>query len=346
MTSPSVAGLPLAVSVGEPSGIGPDLILTCHRDRALFNLAPFFTVADVDMLESRAARLGIDISIAAIKRPEDAVAVFPSALPVLRLDYRHEDEPGTTNPANAAGTIESIERATRYALEGRAAALVTAPIEKKALYDAGFDHPGHTEFLAALCQRHSGHSVQPVMLLTGPELSSVPVTIHIPLSDVPKALTTELVVSTGRIVARHLKRDFGIAQPRLAVAGLNPHAGEQGTMGREDIEIVAPAIERLRKDGITVHGPLPADTMFHAEARRAYDVALCMYHDQALIPVKTLGFDESVNVTLGLPIIRTSPDHGTAAALAGTGQARTASFIAALTLAGRMAAIRAGGGGA
>lgn len=342
MTQPSVAALPLAVSVGEPSGIGPDLVLACHRDRALFNLAPFFTVADPDMLASRAARLGLDIPIREIDLPEEAIGAFDTGLPVIRLANGHADDPGSTSPANAAGTIESIERATRYALEGRASALVTAPIEKKALYDSGFDHPGHTEFLAALCERHSGHRMQPVMLLTGPELSSVPVTIHIPLSDVPKVLTSELIIATGRIVARHLKRDFGIAEPRLAVAGLNPHAGEQGSMGREDIEIVTPAIERLRKDGISVSGPLPADTMFHAEARRSYDVALCMYHDQALIPVKTLGFDESVNVTLGLPIIRTSPDHGTAAAIAGTGQARAASFIAALTLAGRMAAIRAG----
>ncbi|WP_062226220.1 4-hydroxythreonine-4-phosphate dehydrogenase PdxA [Aureimonas frigidaquae] len=339
---PQPAPLPLAVSVGEPSGVGPDLILACHHNRRLFGLPPFFVVADADMLASRAERLGLPASVARIDQAADAVSVFDEALPVLPLAAAHMDTPGETHADNAAGTIESIERATAEVLDGRAGALVTAPIEKKALYDAGFRHPGHTEFLAALCETRHRRAYLPVMLLTGPELSTVPVTIHIPLADVPAQLTEEAIVQTARIVAHHLKMDFGLDHPRLAVSGLNPHAGEQGAMGTEDLRIVQPAVERLLGEGLDVIGPMPADTMFHAEARSRYDVALCMYHDQALIPVKTLGFDEAVNVTLGLPIIRTSPDHGTAAALAGTGKARASSFIAALNLAARMARIRAG----
>ncbi len=227
-------------------------------------------------------------------------------------------------------------------LDGAAGALVTNPIDKKALYDAGFRHPGHTEYLAELCGTLTGEPCQPVMLLTGPDLSCVPVTIHIPLAEVPAALTSELILSTCRIVARDLAARFGLEKPRLAVSGLNPHAGERGAIGREDDAVIRPAVEILRTEGFDVVGPLPGDTMFHLEARARYDVAVCMYHDQALIPAKTLAFDETVNVTLGLPIIRTSPDHGTAADIAGKGIARPNSFIAALRLAGRMAGIGQG----
>ncbi|KAA0970213.1 4-hydroxythreonine-4-phosphate dehydrogenase PdxA [Aureimonas fodinaquatilis] len=331
---------PIAISVGEPSGIGPDLIVSCYADRKKLQLAPFFVLADPVMLAGRAERLGIRVEIANLDSPQHAAATFANALPVIPLHNTHLDSPGELKSENAAGTVEAIERATAFVLGGEASALVTAPIDKKALYDAGFNHPGHTEFLAELCARSSGRQIQPVMLLTGPELSCVPVTIHIPLSEVVGALTTELIVETAQIVVRHLQMDFGLEKPVLAVAGLNPHAGERGALGMEDISVIVPAVQKLQGMGIDATGPLPADTMFHAEARSTYDVALCMYHDQALIPVKTLGFDQAVNVTLGLPIIRTSPDHGTAMGLAASGRARPDSFIAAIDLAARMAQSR------
>src|SRR5919197_166862 len=215
--------------------------------------------------------------------------------------------------------------------------MVTNPVAKSVLYRSGFAEPGHTEFLATLVEEMTGTSAQPVMMLWSPELAVVPVTIHLPLSEVPTRLTTRLIVDTGRIVARDLARRFGIAQPRLAIAGLNPHAGEEGALGEEDRSVVAPAVDQLRKGGIDVQGPRPADTMFHAAARASYDAALCMYHDQALIPIKTLAFDHAVNATLGLPLVRTSPDHGTAFDIAGTGKADPASLIAAIRLAARLA---------
>ncbi|MBB3998566.1 4-hydroxythreonine-4-phosphate dehydrogenase PdxA [Aureimonas pseudogalii] len=330
---------PLVVTVGEPSGVGPDITLMAHRRRAEWSLPPFVLIADPEMMARRAERLRFDVTI----RTVGSIAEFDVAfdgLSILPLVNRHAEAPGRPDPANGAGTIEAIDRATRLVLAGEASAMVTNPIDKKALYDVGFAHPGHTEYLAELCGALTGCPVQPVMLLTGPELSCVPVTIHIPLADVPKALTTELILSTARIVAADLRARFGLNAPRLAVSGLNPHAGERGAIGREDEEVIRPAVEILRHEGLDVVGPLPGDTMFHAEARARYDVALCMYHDQALIPAKTLAFDETVNVTLGLPIIRTSPDHGTAADLAGLGTARPASFVAALRLAGRMSSIQ------
>jgi len=269
--------------------------------------------------------------------PAQAARVFHGALPVVPLVARFVDSPGRPDPANAAGTVEAIERAVADCLAGHAAAVVTCPIAKKPLYDAGFGFPGHTEYLAHLASLHSGVEVTPVMLLAGPELRTVPVTIHIALAEVPKALTTELIVTTGRITAADLASRFGIAKPRLAIAGLNPHAGEGGAMGSEDERIIGPAIDILRALGIDAFGPLPADTLFHARARAGYDVAICMYHDQALIPAKALAFDEAVNVTLGLPFIRTSPDHGTAFDIAGQGVARADSLIAALKLASKLA---------
>jgi 4-hydroxythreonine-4-phosphate dehydrogenase len=256
---------------------------------------------------------------------------------VVPLAARFTDNPGRPDPANAAGTIEAIDRAVADCLAGHAAAVVTCPIAKKPLYDAGFGFPGHTEYLAHLASLHTGGAVTPVMLLAGPELRTVPVTIHIALAEVPKVLTTELIVAISRITAADLASRFGIARPRLALAGLNPHAGESGAMGTEDERIIRPAVEILRAQGIDAFGPLPADTMFHARARAGYDVAICMYHDQALIPAKALAFDEAVNVTLGLPFIRTSPDHGTAFDIAGKGIARPDSLIAALKLARRLA---------
>ena len=327
---------PLAVTIGEPSGVGADIVLAIHRD-ARDSAPPFLVIADPDMLALRARRLGLDIPMQVIASPEQIEAVESDVLAILPLVNRHLETPGTIDPANAAGTVEAIDRATALALDGKVAGIVTGPIDKKALYDFGFHHPGHTEYLADLCSRKRGTDFMPVMLLTGPELSCVPVTIHIPLAEVPRQLTSELIERTCRIVDADYRERLGIASPRLAISGLNPHAGERGAIGSEDETVIRPAIERLRAAGIDAFGPLPADTMFHPPARKRYDVAICMYHDQALIPAKTLAFDETVNVTLGLPLIRTSPDHGTAADIAGTGTARPDSFLAALRLAGRMA---------
>lgn len=269
--------------------------------------------------------------------PASAASAFPTSLPVVPLRNRLEERPGTPLPGNAAGVIEAIDRAVALTLSGETSAVVTAPIAKKPLYEAGFAHPGHTEYLAELAERHTGQAVRPVMMIAGPNLRTIPVTIHMPLASVPGALSTGLILETIRIADRDLKTRFAIARPRIAVAGLNPHAGEDGALGAEDRAVVAPAIEKARSEGIDATGPLPADTMFHAAARTGYDVAVCMYHDQALIPAKALDFDEGVNVTLGLPFVRTSPDHGTAFAIAGTGAARPDSFIAALRMAARMA---------
>ncbi len=337
MSEPAPSRGPLAVTVGEPSGVGPDILLALHRDRESLGLPDFFAIADPAMLAARANRLGLAVEIATIGAPGETAGTARRALPVLPLLNPHAETPGEVDPASAFGTIEAIDRGVRLSLAGEAHALVTGPIDKKALYDAGFSHPGHTEYLAALCGQILQRPFTPVMLLTGPDLSCVPVTIHVPLQDVPGLLTEDLIVETARIVAGDLKSRFGLEAPRLAVSGLNPHAGERGAIGLEDRDVIQPAVARLVAEGIDAVGPLPADTMFHAQARRTYDVALCMYHDQALIPAKTLAFDETVNVTLGLPLIRTSPDHGTAADIAGTGRARPDSFASALRLAARMA---------
>ena len=327
---------PLALSVGDPSGIGPEIAIAAWQAGDSAGVPPFYLLADPALIDARASLIGANVTIAEIL-PGQAAHHFARVLPVVPLHARHVDSPGEPDPANAAGTIEAIDRAVADCLAGSAAAVVTCPIAKKPLYDAGFGFPGHTEYLAHLASRHTGREVTPVMLLAGPDLRTVPVTIHIPLAEVPKVLTTELIVTTARITAADLKSRFGIAWPRLAIAGLNPHAGEGGAMGQEDAAIVAPAVETLKAEGIDAVGPLPADTMFHPRARASYDAALCMYHDQALIPAKTLAFDEAVNVTLGLPFIRTSPDHSTAFGIAGRGIARADSLIAALRLARRLA---------
>lgn len=330
------AELPLALSVGDPSGVGPEIAIAAWQARDTAGVPPFYLLADPSLIAARAHRLGANVTIVETT-PVQAARVFRRALPVVPLVARFIDSPGRPDPANAAGTIEAIDRAVADCLASRAAAVVTCPIAKKPLYDAGFGFPGHTEYLAHLASLHSGVEVTPVMLLAGPELRTVPVTIHIALAEVPKALTAELIVTTCRITAADLASRFGIARPRLAIAGLNPHAGEDGAMGSEDERIIRPAIDMLRALGIDAFGPLPADTMFHARARAGYDVAICMYHDQALIPAKALAFDEAVNVTLGLPFIRTSPDHGTAFDIAGKGIARADSLIVALVLARRLA---------
>ncbi|MGY6708916.1 MAG: 4-hydroxythreonine-4-phosphate dehydrogenase PdxA [Rhizobiaceae bacterium] len=328
--------LPLALSIGDPSGIGPEIALAAWLRRKSENVPAFYLLGDPALVATRATTLGLEVELAQVA-PQEAGRAFATALPVVPLENPLIDAPGTPRAENAAGTIEAIERGVADVHDRRAAAIVTLPIAKKPLYEAGFAHPGHTEFLAELAQRHWGGPARAVMMIAGPDLRTVPVTIHVALSRVPALLTAELIVETASIVARDLAARFGLQKPRLAIAGLNPHAGEGGSMGGEDEAVVRPAVERLRALGIEASGPLPADTMFHARARSSYDAALCMYHDQALIPAKTLAFDEAVNVTLGLPFIRTSPDHGTAFDIAGKGVARPDSLIAALKMAREMA---------
>jgi 4-hydroxythreonine-4-phosphate dehydrogenase len=329
--------LPLALTIGEPAGIGAELTLALWRRRAELDLPAFYVVGDTDFLGRRARALGFDVPMAEAE-PAQAGDILARALPVVPLGLPVTAAPGKPDTTSAPAAIASIKRAVADVMAGKAAAVVTNPIAKSVLTRAGFPDPGHTEFLARLVQEATGKPATPVMLLWSPELAVVPVTIHMPLRQVFAVLSTALIVETGRIVARDLKTRFRIARPRLAVAALNPHAGEDGTLGDEDAAIVAPAVKQLRAEGIDATAPLSADTMFHAQARAGYDVALCMYHDQALIPIKTLAFDHGVNVTLGLPFVRTSPDHGTAFDLAGTGKADPSSLMAALKLAARLAA--------
>jgi 4-hydroxythreonine-4-phosphate dehydrogenase len=327
----------LALTLGEPAGIGPDLALTVWHRRAELKLPPFYIVADAEFLRRRAARLALDVPITTVTAAA-AAAAFASALPVVALDLTVSAEPGHPDRSSAPAAIASIRRAVADVLAGAAAAIVTNPVAKNVLYNWGFAEPGHTEFLATLVHEATGKLLRPVMMLWSPELAVVPVTIHLPLREIFAHLSTELVVETGRIVARDLSARFRLPHPRLVVAGLNPHAGENGAFGEEDRIIVAPAVAQLVADGIDAKGPLPADSLFHQDARASYDAALCMYHDQALIPIKTLAFDHAVNVTLGLPFVRTSPDHGTAFDIAGKGVADATSLIAALRLAARLAA--------
>lgn len=326
---------PLALTMGEPAGIGGEIALLAWQHRGEAGLPPFFLIHDPARLERLAAGLGWDVPLRRLAAPEEAAAAFAQALPVLPLALPRAVAAGRPDPANAPAVIAAIATGADLTAAGRAGALVTNPIQKEALYASGFRHPGHTEFLA---ERAGGAT--PVMMLVCAELRVVPVTIHQPLREALASLTVERIVAAGRIAAAGLARDFGIDRPRLAVAGLNPHAGERGTLGREEIDIIAPAVAALRAAGIEATGPAPADTLFHPAARRRYDAALCMYHDQALIPLKTIDFAGGVNVTLGLPFVRTSPDHGTALDIAGTGKADPTSLIAALRLAGEMAALR------
>ncbi|WP_047464742.1 4-hydroxythreonine-4-phosphate dehydrogenase PdxA [Rhizobium rhizogenes] len=322
---------PLALTQGDPAGIGPDITLAAWLRRGELSLPPFLFLGDPKVLAARALQLNLDVPL----RETDAstaIGVFAEALPVLPIAAGMTVVAGEPHVATAKGTIAAIETAVSLSMNGDTSAVVTNPIAKSVLYDAGFGFPGHTEFLADLAARATGKPVIPVMMLAGPKLRAIPVTIHIPLKDVPAALTADLIIETCRITDHDLRTRFGIAKPRLAIAGLNPHAGESGAIGKEDEEIIRPAIKVLRNEGIDAFGPLPADTMFHDDARRRYDVAICMYHDQALIPAKALGFDDSVNVTLGLPFVRTSPDHGTAFGIAGKGVAKEDSLVAALKL--------------
>jgi 4-hydroxythreonine-4-phosphate dehydrogenase len=327
---------PIALTMGDPAGIGGELTLRAWLARGS---APFFVLDDPERLALLADKMGLTVAVSTINSPAEAASVFGHALPVLPVWLAAPAPPGRPDPANAAAVIASIERATTLALHGEAGAVVTNPINKAALYKVGFAHPGHTEFLAEL----TGVPGQEVMMLACPALRVVPVTVHVSLRDAIAMLDTARIVAASRTTAAALRRDFGIARPRLAVAGLNPHAGEHGALGTEDAAIVAPAIAALRAEGIDATGPYPPDTMFTEQARANFDAAICMYHDQALIPLKTLDMHHGVNVTLGLPIVRTSPDHGTAYDIAGTGKADATSLIAALAMAGEIVAQRARG---
>jgi 4-hydroxythreonine-4-phosphate dehydrogenase len=325
---------PLAVTMGDPAGIGPDIICLSWLARADRGLMPFAVYGDPSVLAARARAIGAQVSVQSIESPAEAADVFARALPVVSVPAQTAVAAGQPSPVNAASVITAIEQAVAATHRGDTSAVVTCPIAKSVLYASGFHHPGHTEFLAHLADTLvPGRQHTPVMMLASAELRVVPLTIHIPLASVPAALSRKLIFETVRTTWAALRSDFGIAQPRIAVAGLNPHAGESGTIGREEVELIAPTIESLRAEGLAVSGPHSADTMFHAAARRTYDAAICMYHDQALIPIKTLAFDTGVNVTLGLPFVRTSPDHGTAFDIAGTGRASPESLIASLQMA-------------
>lgn len=332
---------PLAVTLGDPAGIGPDIITLAWTARAERGLHPFVVFGSPSALEARARAIGLPLTITPVENAAHAASHFMNSLPVVPIALPVAPSAGRPHPANAAAIIASIEQATAAVVRGDAAALVTAPIAKSVLYDAGFKYPGHTEFLGHLAQTLvPGRRYQPVMMLASRDVRVVPLTVHVPLADVSRLLTRNLLFDTVRTTWRALHDDFGIAHPRIAVAGLNPHAGENGTIGREECDIITPAIENLRAEGLSVTGPHSADTLFHAAARTAYDAAICMYHDQALIPIKTLAFDTGVNVTLGLPFVRTSPDHGTAFGIAGQGRASPESFIASLELASEIATRR------
>ena len=324
---------PIAVAMGDPAGIGPEIVAKAWARRAEFALPPFFAVGDVRAIERVWSG-----PVERVDEPLAAAGMFSDALPVLSIQDAGGIEPGQPDDHGARCALHALELAVGLTRSGAAGALVTGPVSKAQLYRIGFTDPGQTEFVAERCGISRDNAV---MMLAGPTLRVVPITTHIALADVSAALSIELIVAKARTTARGLTRNFGIDNPRLALAGLNPHAGEGGAMGREEIEILIPAIEELRAEGIDIVGPLPADTMFHPRARARYDAALCCYHDQALVPLKTLHFDEGVNITLGLPIVRTSPDHGTAFDIAGKDMAEPGAMIAAIQLAASAAARRA-----
>ena len=324
---------PLAVSMGDPAGIGPEIIAKAWSARRKAGLSPFFAVGDARAI----ARVWTG-PIATIDSPDAAARAFAKALPVLSIEDAGAIAPGVPDSDGARCALHSLELATGLTRNGAAGALVTGPVSKAQLYKIGFTHPGQTEFVA---ERFGVAPENAVMMLAGPSLRVVPITTHVPLASVSGLLSIDLIVAKARATARGLERNFGIARPRLAFAGFNPHAGEQGAIGREEFDLLVPAIDQLRSEGIDATGPFAADTMFHERARKTYDAALCCYHDQALIPIKTLHFDEGVNMTLGLPIVRTSPDHGTAFAIAGQDQAEPGAMIAAIRMAAEAAARRA-----
>ncbi|MBI1209380.1 MAG: 4-hydroxythreonine-4-phosphate dehydrogenase PdxA [Azospirillum sp.] len=324
--------LPLALTMGEPAGIGGEIALKAWTMRHERTLPPFVVVDDPARLQALSQAIGLAVPIQPIDDPAEAVAIFTTALPVVPIALPAPVRPGQADPGNSSAVIGSIDRAVALVRAGRAAAVVTNPIQKSALFQAGFTYPGHTEYLATLADT----GIVPVMMLEGDGLRVVPVTTHISLRDSIAALSIAGILHCARVTAAALTRDFGVESPRIAVAGLNPHAGEAGMLGSEEIDLIAPAVVILQAEGIKAFGPRPADSLFHPAARAEYDAAICMYHDQALIPLKTLVFESGVNITLGLPFVRTSPDHGTALDIAGTGRANPASLIAAIRTADRM----------
>ncbi len=328
---------PLALTMGEPAGIGGEIALQAWQALAPKQKTPFFVIDDPARLTDLARQTTPEVPVEPIGAPAEAMAVFPRAVPVLPMAVPKAVAPGQPARENAAAVVDSVKRAVSLVQAGEAAAVVTNPIHKQTLYDGGFRFPGHTEFLADL----AGGDAAPVMMLACPGLRVVPVTVHVSLARAAASLSTEAIVQAGKVTAAALRDDFAIARPRLTIAALNPHAGEGGALGREELDIIIPAITELRGAGIEVAGPAPADTLFHAKARAGYDAVLCMYHDQALIPLKTIDFEHGVNITLGLPFVRTSPDHGTAFEIAGTGRASPASLLAAMATAGAMATARA-----
>lgn len=332
---------PIAVTMGDPAGIGLEITIKAWHLRQERQLHPFVLLADPEATAQRAAMLGSHTPIAEVAETDLARESFTEALPVLPVRLAARAVPGVADVANAQAVIAAIETGVDLVVTGRASALVTNPISKAVLTASGFPHPGHTEFLGALAEaRSQGQTFRPVMMLASDELRVVPLTVHIPLAKVPSSLKRGLILETAHTTALALQRDFGVLHPRIAIAGLNPHAGEAATMGTEERDIIAPAIAELRAEGLAVSGPHPADTLFHEAARKGYDAVIAMYHDQALIPLKTLAFDRGVNVTLGLPFIRTSPDHGTAFDIAALGRANPESLMAALRMAADMAAAR------
>tara|TARA_B100000508_G_C11448464_1_gene272681 strand:+ start:99 stop:1097 length:999 start_codon:yes stop_codon:yes gene_type:complete len=323
---------PLVITMGEPAGIGGELTIQAWKQRHDRSFTPFFALDCPDRLRG----LDLDMPIKVINTPEEVLSVFDEALPVLPLQLAEKPVLGQLNPKNSPAVIESIERAVTYCLNGEAGGVVTNPIHKAALYEAGFSHPGHTEFVGEICSQSCDKKITPIMMLVAKDLRVVPLTIHIPLKDVPQAVTADLLRHQCEIISKSLQTDFKITAPRIAIAGLNPHAGEDGKIGIEDRDVVEPAIKKMQDAGLNVTGPHPADTLFHEEARRKYDLAVGMYHDQVLIPLKTLDFHGGVNVTIGLPIVRTSPDHGTALDIAGKGIARADSLMNAIKMAEEM----------
>jgi 4-hydroxythreonine-4-phosphate dehydrogenase len=329
---PALPSVPLAISLGDPAGIGPEVIAKCWDSRDAFGLPPFVAIGD-----PRSVAAIWDGPIEVIDDPRQADSAFDVGLPLIQLNAPHSDMPGHPSVAGAHCSLDSLEIAVGLTRSGSAAAVVTGPVAKEQLYAIGFQHPGQTEFVAERCGVSPGNVV---MMLAGPTLRTVPVTTHLPLSEVQRHLTSALIESRGRAALRGLQRNFGIPEPRLAISGLNPHAGEGGRLGIEEVEIIEPAIVALAAEGWRVSGPHPADTMFHTRARANYDAALCMYHDQALIPIKALHFEDAVNVTLGLPIVRTAPDHGTAFDIAGQDRADPRPMAAAIRMAADNAALR------
>ena len=327
---------PIAVTMGDPAGIGGEITIKAWIEGHSSSNYPFFLIDDPSRIQNTARRMNVDIPIRSIEKPELANEVFGQALPILEERLSTDVAEGASSSFTATTIIRSIDRALDAVVSGAASAMVTNPINKSTLYEAGFSYPGHTEYLA----NQTNAQKPAVMMLASANLRVVPATIHLSLRDAIDALSIDKLVQCTATTARALKQDFGINRPRIAMAGLNPHAGEKGFLGREEIEIITPAITKLQAAGLNVTGPFPSDTLFHETARQKYDTVICMYHDQALIPSKTLDFDNGVNITLGLPIVRTSPDHGTAIDIAGTNKANPNSFIAAVRVAGQMAATR------